>query len=115
MDKFKFYARLGLVVLFIGMAITIGGQHLRAKALKAEKSLAEQTASIAAAEAQGLRWELEANRAALEKREETAAELAAQTEALLNELDELYRQEDVEVCGVWAATPIPDAVYNRLR
>ena len=112
-SKIKIYARLGLVGLFLAMAITIVGQRLKAKALTAEKTLAKQTAALAATEAQGLRRELEAGLAALTIREEQKAELAAQTEALRHELSELYQNN--LPCATWADADIPNPVLDRLR
>lgn len=51
MENVKLYARLGLVVVIIGMAITIGGYHLQAKALKADNARLEQAATLAREEA----------------------------------------------------------------
>ena len=42
--KLKLYARLGLVVVFIGMAITIGGYRIQARTLKAEAATAREEA-----------------------------------------------------------------------
>ena len=47
LDKPELYARLGLVVILIGMAITICGQHLQVRALKAESARLEQAAEVA--------------------------------------------------------------------
>lgn len=105
--------RLGLLVVFMAMSITIGGYHLQAKALKADNARLEQAAAAAEIWAQSLQKELEFNYMALAEREQKRAELAAETEALRNELSELYANN--EPCAVWADGAIPGPILDRLR
>lgn len=113
MSKIKEYARLAAVVVVIGLVITAAGYRFQARAAGAERDRAELAAEVARSELAGLKQELEANRAALARREEITAELASQAEALKNELENLY--ENSEPCALWADGLVPDDVLGRLR
>lgn len=109
----KMYARLGLGVVIIGMAIAIGCYSLQAKALKADNARLEQAASLAENTIKSLEKELKSNQVALAEREQKQAELSAQTEMLRHELSELYVNN--EPCAAWADGDIPGPVLDRLR
>lgn len=103
------------IIVFLSLAVAIGSLlgFFQIKTLKADKARLELTAATAQTEAAGLRLELAANQKALIQREEQAAELAAQTEILRNELSELYQNN--EPCALWADDPVPGPVLDRLR
>ena len=106
LNKIKIILALALLLL-----LTVAGWEIRA--LRAEKTLAEQKAALALIEGEGLRQEVAAGLVALNRREEKAAELAAQTEALRHELSELYLNN--EPCAAWADALVPEPVLKRLR
>lgn len=112
-DKIKI-ALVGLIVL----AVMIG--VLRIQSLTADKvrltsavELAQTETAGLLAEADTLRRALADSQAAFKEREKQKAQLAAQTEELRSELEELYRAN--EPCQTWADSPVPDPVYKRLR
>jgi len=86
---------------------------LRIKSLESDNLDLYQAAALAGAEAAGLRRELAEGQAALTVREAEKTRLAAQTEALRHELEELYNND--EPCQTWADSLMPDPVYRRLR
>lgn len=86
---------------------------LQIESLAADNLGLSQTADRAGAEVAALRRELAAGRAAMIEREAEKARLAAQTEALRCELEELYNND--KPCQTWADSLMPDPVYRRLR
>lgn len=109
--------KIALVGL-IALAIMIG--FFRIQSLTADKARLTSAAVLASVEAAGLRAEavtlrraLAADQAALMERERQATQLAAQTNELRRELEELYQND--EPCQTWADSPVPDPVYRRLR
>lgn len=93
--------------------LTLGGGWLEIKSLRDDKLRLSQAAARAMAETVTLRRELAAGQVALMERERQAAQLAAQTDNLRRELEELYNND--EPCQTWADSPVPDPVYRRLR
>lgn len=104
----------GLLVLVLVIA------WLQVKSLEADNARLTSAVKLSLTEAAGLRAEattlrqaLDDSQAALTAREEQKAVLAAQTEELRRELEELYQND--EPCQTWADSPVPDPVYRRLR
>lgn len=107
-------ALAGLIVLAIMTGL------FRIQSLAADKARLTSAAELARVEAAGLRAEavtlrqaLADNQAALTAREEQKAVLAAQTDELRRELEELYQND--QPCQTWADSPVPDPVFRRLR
>lgn len=108
------------IALIATIVLTILIGLARIQSLEADKarltSAVEAVVSEAArhqSEADTLRRALADSQAALKEREKQKAQLAAQTEELRDELEELYRAN--EPCQTWADSPVPDPVYKRLR
>lgn len=106
------------LVFVVLLTIMIG--FIRIQSLTADKARLTSAAELANIEAAGLRAEADTLRralgdsqAALAAREEQKAVLAAQTNELRRELEELYQND--EPCQTWADSPVPDPVYRRLR
>ena len=113
--KIKIIIAAVLAVLLAG-----GGGGLYIKYLWAENKRATQGEAVARAEADwqrreaaGLRLALADNYKAMIAREQKLNELADQTEHLRHELEELYVNS--EPCGLWADSPVPGPVLDRLR
>jgi hypothetical protein len=104
--KFKLAAAL------IGAAAMLG-LWFYVRALSADNDRLAAAAQAAQAEAAGLKLELSANFAALAAREMARAALAAETETLRRQLEEVYQNDDL--AKTWSNDPLPDAVYQRLR
>lgn len=96
-----------------GLALTMLVGWIHIKNITGAKARLAQTLATLEKENAGLRRELADNFEALRLREKHQAELAIQTEALINELNELYQNN--EHCRVWADSPVPDDVLKRLR
>lgn len=102
-----------IIVLVAAVILTLLIGWFQIKSLRADKARLEQSAALAQTETTTLRRELAANRQALEIREKQTTELAAQTEMLRHEIEELYRNN--EPCAAWADSPVPNPVLDRLR
>lgn len=105
---------LRVEIILVGalvLGLVIG--WLQIKSLEVDNLRLNQAAVLSAAEAGSLRRELAAGQAALRTREAEKVRLAAQTEALRHELEELYNND--KPCQTWADSLVPDPVYGRLR
>jgi len=102
--KIIFYILAGLIIL----GFIIYTEHLRAEraTLRSELYISQQ-------ENASLKLEAEANEKALLAREEEIAVLSTEKEALLNDLDALYKTD--KEAGEWGAATIPNGVISRLR
>lgn len=101
------------IVLAGGLVLALIIGWLQIQFLEADNLRLNQAAVLTAAEAGALRRELAAGQAALKAREAEKVRLAAQTEALSRELEELYNND--KPCQTWADSLVPDPVYRRLR
>lgn len=104
----------GLLVL----VLVIAWVHIKSvEADNARLTSAAELSSAEAARSQAenatLRQALDDSQAALAAREEQKAALAAHTEELRRELEDLYNNDTP--CKTWADSPVPDPVYRRLR
>ncbi|MDR1921534.1 MAG: hypothetical protein LBS31_07315 [Candidatus Adiutrix sp.] len=104
--------KLKLAAGLIGLAAALGG-WLYVQALRSDNERLEAAAALAQAEAAGLKQELAAGYAALAARETARLALAAETETLRRQLEEVYDHDDT--AKTWSNDPLPDAVYQRLR
>jgi len=97
-----------IMALVLMLAAVIYIAHLRAERAELELNLSAARLTV-----KSLERELAADQAALARRENQRAELAAEKEALIHELSELYLNN--EPCAVWAESHMPGDVYDRLR
>lgn len=95
--------------LILGLALA----WFQLKSLEIDNLRLRQAAALAGAEVAGLRRELAEGQAALRAREAEKARLAAQSQALVRELEELYNND--KSCQTWADGLVPDPVYRRMR
>ena len=105
MSKVKVAAGVLAVVLLAGWFLYTNSLKHERDRLLAESSTYQQTAHA-------LAQELEANRAALEQREEEKERLANEKAALITMLNEVYAND--QEAKVWADTVCPDGVLDCL-
>ena len=111
--RIKIAAAILVVVALAGWTVYALALQARLSNTKGQLEIERQQTAALVQDLAARDQEIEANRAALAKRELIATELAAQTEALRYELNELYLNN--EPCAAWADSAVPGPVLDRLR
>ena len=104
-----------LVIVSIFALLFFGNRALleQKKAWELEEVRLKREVATITAEAEKLRLEAYKNFQALQEREKTLTALTNQTEALRQEFEEIYANN--EPCQAWADTPLPEPVLKWLR
>ncbi len=113
LTKIKLVLAVGIVLTVAVLLIHVAGLKAERAELAADRDRLAVELTAAREQAASVAKELKLNFQALTRREAEKAELADATESLRRELEEVYQNDTP--CQTWAATPVPDPVYRRLR